>query len=366
MSPLRALLLVLPGWAVGWAIALLFPDTVIAGDPPIYLERMEAIEAGGIPYADPVFEHLPVMLVPMYAARILSGFGGEFAYTVVFSLLMAGAVAATATVLDRSSAGSGGRFLVLSAPLLPLVVFRNDPVAVIAAVVAFVGASAASRRWAGVAGVLAKGWPVALVPIGWRRGERRTAVWWGVAGAVAAGIMLLPGFRGTQESGGLHAETVGGSLVGLVRALTGADPGVEWTTAVYLDAPAVAYVVGPVVAAILVVRSLRRRTGEGVPAWAVAAGLTAAVILASPLFSAQYVFWLLPFFALDPERRWTLSIVSLSTLSLVPVLWFDAQLSGASWWWGAVLLRNALLVALAWTVTRPESPSAVRSRPARG
>jgi hypothetical protein len=325
------------------------PNAVIFGDPPIYLERLEAIIGGTMPYRDPGFEHLPGALIPILAAWLLSGFGPELPYTIAFSLLMLVCLGVTYRVLDRTGTSISGlapRWLALAAPLVPLVVFRNDPWVVMLAVVAMVDTHPERVRiTAAVAAVLSKGWPVALAPAAWWEGRRRTAAWIAGAAGLTLTLMLSPGFRATQEAAGLHSETLGGALVGLARALGGGDLGINWTTAAYLDAPLWAYGLGPAVAVVLAALAWRSRrvAVEARGRWLLVGILTVAILMASRLFSTQYVLWITPFVAAASSRTRALAFAA-GGLSLASVLGWWSLFDGAVWWWATVAIRNLLLV----------------------
>ena len=80
-------------------------------------------------------------------------------------------------------------------------------------------------------------------------------------------------------------------------------------------------------------------------------GLTAALIIASPFFSTQYVAWLSPFAAVD--RRATVMMLPVNTISLILLTSWHEMFEGAVWWWGLLVLRNLLFVMvglyLAWS-----------------
>ncbi len=337
------LVIVLVGWIAGWAIVLLQTDGVVGGDLPIYHQRVLSIEAGGIPYLDPVFEHLPGMLVPFFAARVLSAFGDAFAFAVVFSALMALCVLVTARLLDRVVIpGAGTTFLALAAPLIPLIVFRNDAWVTLLAVAALTP-TRTGVVW-GILAILSKGWPLVLAAREFAFRRLGVAAGYATAAVLALAAMRSTGFSATQNATGLHSETVAGSVLGLTRMLGERDLGLEWTTAVYLAAPSWSYLVGPVLALIVGLLGLAgiRRDPSSLAAVGVLVG---AVILASPLFSTQYVFWVLPFVVASSIRRtkvlaWAVSLASL----LVILLWSGLFVS--VWWWVLLVIKNVLFIGL--------------------
>ena len=337
------LAIVLLGWIAGWAIVLIQTDGVVGGDLPIYHQRVLSIEAGGVPYLDPVFEHLPGMLVPLFAARVLSAFGDAFAFGVVFSALMAVCVLGTARLLDRVIAsGAGTTFLVIAAPMIPLIVFRNDAWVTVLAVAALIPART-GVVW-GILAILSKGWPLVLAAREFASRRLGIVAGYATAGVLALAAMRSPGFIATQNANGLHSETVAGSILGLTRKIAERDLGLEWTTAVYLDASSWAFFVGPLLALIAGIFGLAgvRRDPSSLPAIGVLVG---AVILASPLFSTQYVFWILPFVVASSTRRTKAVALAVSLASfLVIVLWNGLFVSVS--WWLLVTVKNVLFVGL--------------------
>jgi hypothetical protein len=335
------------GVLAGWVIALSFPDLVIAGDPRVYLQRLQAIEDGGVPYVDPIFEHLPGMLVPFGLARLLSGFGGAFEFAVVFSLLMAGCLIATGQVLRRYHASTSRRWLLVIVPLLPFIVFRNDPWVTLLAVI---GSSATGPGgWAAVLGVLSKGWPAVVAPLHWRAGARSSAVVIALTAFLAVALMATPGFADAQNAVGVHSESMAGSVLGLARIASGDRPGLVLTTALYVETDSRAALVGLVVGGVLAAAGAIAQLVSSDRAGALAGvGVSVVgVMLASPLLSTQYMLWVAPYVAIV-GRRWLTSLgFGLSALSLAMILGFDAAEAGALWWWTLVVARNLGLIGLA-------------------
>jgi hypothetical protein len=337
------LAIVLLGWIAGWAIVLLQTDGVVGGDLPVYHQRVLAIEAGGIPYLDPVFEHLPGMLVPLFAARVLSVFGDAFAFAVVFSALMALCVLGTARLLDRVVvSGAGTTFVALAAPMIPLIVFRNDAWVTLLAVAALIPVR--TRVIWGILAILSKGWPLVLAARVFASRSLGIAAAYMGAGVLALSAMRSPGFSATQDANGLHSETVAGSILGLTRMIGERDLGLEWTTAMYLETPSWAFIVGPLLALIAGIFGLAgvRRDPSSLPAIGVLVG---AVILASPLFSTQYVFWILPFVVASSIQRTKALALTLSLASFLVIVFWNG-LFVSVWWWSLVVVKNVLFIGL--------------------
>lgn len=323
------------------------------GDPHVYEAQMELVFSGQRPYFDFRFEHLPVTLVPMalaYAASAATGLAYAWPLLVV-NLAM---VFATGVFLVRIGnalgiAHAGQRFSVMAAPMLLIIPFRLDALSALLAVAAVWYAIAGRERWsmaATVGGILAKGWPAVLAATDWWRDERRRARLL-VVSTVAVGLVMLalPGFRAGRSFDGVHQETVSGSIVIVARLLMGVDAGiVHWAGAEYVEAGGYAVLVNLAVGAVIAVSALR--VVRGTFTWeggiALTAALTYAVLLASPLLSAQFVWWPLPFVALVGARRGQIALTAAAALSVTLVAVWTPE---ALWWHSGWLVRNALLVA---------------------
>jgi hypothetical protein len=337
-------------------VTTLVRDVPLGTDPIVYLDRLRSIEAGGIPYIDPVFEHLPGMLVPMYAARLIAWTGADGSYVLAFGALMAiclwvsGRLVVGLSAQPRSTAV---RWLVSLAPLVPLVAFRNDPWVVMWALAALTPTlSPVVRGVASFVAVLSKGWPVVTAVAFWKRGHRWLAASTFLAGVAAIGLMSAPGFQELQGGVGLHSESIGGSLVGLWRSINGQDLRLVLTTAAYIEVPEPLRLVGPALAAVVgTIGLLAMRRARSKQLHLTATGiLVIAVILASRLFSAQYVLWLVPFVALSRRRSSLVLALVINLQAVYTVYDFFAIYDASILWWGGALFRNLLLLGLAGTL----------------
>ena len=364
MTATRRIILVAVVVAAGlgsvWAVSQ-DPLGIIPGDPAAYRDRMVAILDGGVPYLDVPLEHLPVSVVPMAIAWVLGGAASQSAYVTVFALVMLAVVVLVVLVMDRLGTAldhpeAGIAWTVAALPLLPLVLFRNDPVSVLFFALSALALVRGRRvwRWAGVVGAFAKIWPAVIALAGWRNGRRRDSWLVVMAGAVALGWTLLPGFTAARNAVGIHAETLLGSMIGLMRT-TGGDPtGVVLTTAAYLEVDwwvvALNAAIGLVVCGfgVVAVWSARRER----PLMVGLGTLVAGVILTSQLFSLQFVLWLTPFFALV-RRRATLGIgVALGALTTVLAWIWDVSLFGSPWFHAGFLVRSLLVIVAAALMAR--------------
>jgi len=325
-------------------------------DPIIYRERMAEVFSGRLPYVEADFEHLPVMLVPMAAAWLLGGFAGDFAYRLIWAALSVLALWITSgrlRTLEAEVPGITGRWFLLASPLLLLVVFRNDVWVTLLAVAGMVGVvqGRRPRAVAGmVAGSLAKGWPIVLAVPLWRKGWRAASAWGAAGTVVLLGVVaLLPGFSEGRGFTGLHTESLGGSFWGLWQLSTaGGVTLLRQAGAIYVDAPPWLAVPGLVAGAVLAVLAVRSRPVSVQGEVAGLGVLVCAILLASPLQSTQFNYWLTPFAAAGRSRRTLGLALAVGVSACLSLLDFSTLVAGGdTWWFINVLARNLLLLALA-------------------
>lgn len=323
----------------------------IADDPRWYGAIATAIFAGAIPYLDMTIEHFPGALAPMAFVEGLSRLTG-LSFEMLWPIAMGAVFVISVTLADNFPASfhSGRRYLILSVPLLPLVLFRIEPwlmVWVVASILlAFRGAWPTQFLVTFVASVT-KGWPILLYAIPLKLGRRIFALFGGAATfLVLIAVVLLPGFRDGRSFAGIHTETIVGNIILVFRSATDSDLRLIGVAgAAYTEAGLLALIVNAVIGLPFLILSgiLIHRKGSAVELIeAIGLGVM-GIILASPLFSAQFIFWLVPFALLLPatlQRRYLL----VSTTTLVTVI-FWAPL--APEWSLIVLTRNLLLLALA-------------------
>ncbi|MDH5372894.1 MAG: glycosyltransferase 87 family protein, partial [Acidimicrobiia bacterium] len=284
------------------SLGLWMTETPLSEDPILYFDRVEAVVEGGWPYVNTDLEHLPMSFALMVITWFLGGSAGIETFTIVFAVLMGISLFVSARLvssigLELGISDSHWTFLLIAGPLLPLVVFRNDPISLMFtafALLAFVRHQPGRGGvWTGVA-IAAKGWPVILALVAWWRGRRLLAVsliaW--TVGLVAL-LLWSPGFRAGRSFNGIHMETFAGSLVGLVRSLRGDPLGlIEAAGARYIDVSSVIVFIqaglGVGIGLVFAWRTMRNP-----PNWNLVphllAGTTLALLLASPLLSAQFL-----------------------------------------------------------------------------
>ena len=316
---------------------------------------MERIFSGQIPYIGFSFEHLPLSAAPMALTYLLSQVTG-ISYVPLFGLLSLAMLFATGEIIVRIAArigvnGAGIAWVFVVGPILPLIMFRVDPLSVLLAsasvLLAIQGREAASST-ALLGGVLAKGWPVVGTASDWWRGERRRATLLiGVTVVMATVLLSAPGFRSGREFAGIHQETLIGALVATIRGVTGNDIGLVGAAgATYVEvgnwAILATLAIGAVLAmwALLVLRS-RFKWKASV---SLSASLVFALILGSPLLSAQFLLWPMPFVAIAGSRN---TRIALSVTGGMSMLLVGYWLPGSTWWHAFVVARNTLLIITA-------------------
>ena len=322
--------------------------TPIAGDPTLYGEIADAILGGAVPYIDVTVEHLPVLLVPIVAVGLAAGLSG-LAYAALWPLVTIGAVIGSVALAGRLPYRDyQWNYTLAILPMLPLIIYRLEIFVVLLALAALV-AFAAERAMAGTVwtllGGLAKGWPLVLLVIPLRRGRTRLALGGlAIAVAILGAIAVLPGFREGRAFSGIHTETIVGNLLLVARHATGEDLGLIGAAgATYLEAPPVAVAVNATLGLLIGVVALRHAfaTTDVRRLIAIAGLATIAVMLMSPLFSAQFVFWLAPFVPLMAARTRVAYAIAAAMSMLVAALWNPFE----AWWAFEVAVRNVALVA---------------------
>jgi len=197
-------------------------------------------------------------------------------------------------------------YLLIGLPLVPFIYARLDPVVVMLAVWGMAFARRGRERVGGAALALAaltKLWPLVMAPALLIEGRRRALGWFAVLSGVGFaawlayggvdGIRQVVSFRGAT---GWEIESTVGAVVwlfsdGPVRVEGGAPrvgeiPG--WSRALLLL----------VLMAALVAIWARARGRRVDPAGAPSLAAIAALIALTPLFSLQYVLWLVPWAAI--------------------------------------------------------------------
>lgn len=345
--------------AVSVAIVRWFGWDYVAGDPLAYRDRTAAIIGGEIPYAQGEMEHLPVMLAPMVVTWFAGGFLSPPTYRAIWVLITTGALLGVMWGMSQLGDSDGEvaairRWLAIVWPLIPIVVFRNDPWVVLPIVLAF---AATRRRTTGVTigylvtGVLAKGWPLVTVPVMWRvLREKRILVAGALAAAGVALVAATPGFGSGRAFRGLHTESLGGAI--WLISHSRAEPVTLFgdAGATYVDAPLWLALPGAITGLALMAlafRRLRQSDVEWRSVLALTAVLVIAVLLMSPLQSAQFLLWPSVFLAFVNDRTAHVAFAGAAIFALATLVGFDSLANNQAWWSTAVILRHVALTGSA-------------------
>jgi hypothetical protein len=373
-------LLVVP-YAIIVLVAFLTPTATLfphQGDVNLYLEKASALVSGRIPYRDFPLEYPPLALVPMVVPYLLWPFGEitldvykwlfagwEAVLIVGLGLVLAEIVRVRARSEGNEDAPMalpgrlrwlGVRVIILTLGAALALTWRFDLFPALLVMVAVWASLANQPALAGVAiaaGILAKLYPLALVPalaIPWLLPfDRDRLIRYGGAIGITVVAGLLPfvvlgglgalTFVSQQALRGLQIESVGGALV-LLDGLIRGEP-------VRIIAPfSAAEVSGPLASAwlgflpiftLLAFAALawvgwRRMKAEVATFGSVAPSTVVAfatasllvLIVTSKVFSIQYVVWLLPFAALLEGRRfWLAAVIVALTMPIHPLLYAD-------------------------------------------
>src|SRR3954453_11090096 len=206
------------------------------------------------------------------------------------------------------------RYLWLGAPLLIFIYRRSDLVPVALAALALAWARRDRERAGGIAlgvAALTKIWPLVVAPA--LALERRTRALTTAAIAAAAGLaawIAIGGVGALHQVGTFRGSTGWeiGSTIGVpVWAVTGSDRfenGANRSGTIPSGAPEALLLA--TAGAVTLIWLLARHRDE-IPAGAPALAAVAALLVFSPVFSPQYVAWLLPWAAVagGDGRRWT-------------------------------------------------------------
>ncbi|MDQ1425144.1 MAG: hypothetical protein QOD72_2642 [Acidimicrobiaceae bacterium] len=328
-------------------------QTFVGGDNKRY---HEIAHAPGLPYRDHEVEYPPLTaaFIEIVAAPSHLSRGGK---TLVITQLLADLTVAAALAWGWSRRAA----VVWLALLVPFlwdgwVFARIDLLASALTVTGLAAVRRRAERRGGVLiglGVLAKLYPALLVP-GLLVNRRRQAagatiittavgalVWLAIGGL--AGLRQVLTFRGAK--GWQVESTVGALVLAFTRgrvyveagaARVGVEPG--WAKAVLLLA---------LVSVVVWVWKWQRRAEPERAETYGAIAMIGALMLLSPLFSPQYLVWILPFMAVASSDR---ILLSLSTFVMCATAWvahryrFIGHHSGELLW--IVNLRNAAMVAV--------------------
>jgi hypothetical protein len=344
--------------------------------PTTYVSRFTEIAAAeGRPYRDFPVEYPPVSLS---AIEVVAGTNGNETGAHLVWLILLCDLATVAALAYGWGPKTAVAYLLLTAPLLGFLYTTIDLISVALAVGAVALLVRGRDRLSGMAlaaAVLAKVWPLVLLPVMVLERKRRALVWsvatltlgtfawvwWGGASGPlqVATQRQTPGWEYESAVGSVLWALGGNFVIINDSSRLGFAPG--WAKALLL---------GAAVAGIAAVwyRASRRESRElGFPMVAA----VSILMLSAPLLSPPYMIWLAPWAAIAwTERtgyvRWLLA--SLMLVGGLMLLASSAFAEDALWSVKAlVLLRNLLLVAVpvVYLLERTSAPPASSTPPLR-
>jgi hypothetical protein len=348
---------------------------VQSGEPAFDFDRYYEIgSAPGRPYLDHPAEQ-PLLAVAVFRALAhLPGGRAGFGVALV-GLNVAADALIVAALLWAWGERAAAVYAVMVIPLMDLFFNRIDAWSVAAAALAVAAANRRAPRLAGIALALGGGfklWPSVLAGavVAPRAQEPpsdaavRARAFVAAAGALVAGALLLAGWTGLRQIltfRGAQGWQIEG-VVGSVLHLAGASPrfeGGSWR--IGAGGPGSIAMFALAAAPCLWSGWRGARTGRLGAGWLAAVTI---LLLLSALLSAQYLIWLVPAAAIawTEGARLEAGLTALAVvLTCVYWSWFPAVLGGRAPALVLVVLRNAVLLAVAVTaVARLARPAAPR------
>lgn len=384
-----------------WSSGILERSTFDVND--VYRPVGQVIAEGGLPYRDIEIEYPPGALVSFAVPALIAD--GEAGYRTVFmlSMLLCAAVAlgsvawllvARLGLSPRAAlvrvATAGGMLVALGSVSLSR--FDLFPVALMTLALALV---VAGRERIGAAtlgaAVATKLFPGVLLPLvaAWtwrRRGRRRTlavaALCLGLALAAfvpflaVAPSAALEGVTRQLERP-LEVESLGASIV-LIGDWLGLGEvsivGSFGSTNVEGTGVGAVEVLSSLVALALVVgiwaRFAARREPDPAALVSASAASIAVLLAFAKVLSAQFLVWLVPLVVLVPGRNGMVARALTAAACVLTAVWFPELFRQVAYEesqapFAVVMVRNALLVAVAVVLLLPEASTARRGEPAR-
>lgn len=336
---------------IGW-LALDHRDpSLLIGDIFLYADISDLLVDGFTAYIHLPVVHLPIALVPI-AGLSVTATVTTIPIWIVWPVGMSAAFVGSVLLVDTfdPERPAGFMYVALSLPMLPLVLFRLEPWVVllaIGAIAAFMARKTALGVFLTIAGALGKGWPIVVAILPWKRSQKGGAI---VATLGSFALLALvgthEGFRSGRQLEGIHTETLMGSIILLGKHLSG-EPFDFMLSALALNIAAPGWIVvanaipGALVAGVALVVARRKLTGPHIVSL-IGFGVL-AIILLSPLFSTQFVFWLAPFVAgTSATIRRLYVAASVVALASISVFVFTSPM-----WAIEVFIVNMLFLVLA-------------------
>lgn len=307
------------------------------------------------------YRNFPVEYMPLQTATIqlLGGDGTAATATRVALLAFAADLIAAGGLLWAFGRRPATTYLLLGLPLLTFMYLRFDLVAVALAVWAVALLVRERELPSGAAlglAIMAKLWPLALVPLWFLRRQRRGLLvaagmcvviggWWYLTGGPKGPFQVLS-FR---DARGWHTQ----SSMGGLQWLLGIGGTAYWEADALRVGHASAITKGLLFLGLLACGTLvwrRAATGGRDAAAGAPLAATAVLLVFSPLVSVQIALWLLPWTALAAEgdardrRAATWATAAIVLTGLLAILWADPATTPSGWLKLVVTARNAALI----------------------
>ncbi|HEY7874188.1 MAG TPA: glycosyltransferase 87 family protein [Actinomycetota bacterium] len=312
------------------------PNTRIVGDVEIYRRWSDAITKGGLtPYSDVAIEYPPAVL----PFALMPSIGPDDAYRTLFILSMLvldlAGLLGVAAVGRRRGSTIGMWLWAIGVPAIgPILYLRLDLIPAIATIWAFERWSAdspgVSGGWLGL-GVVAKVYPVLILPIAAIMARNKRAL---IAGAalVAAAIVLpfvgslgslLSNVIGYHSDRGLQIESLWGTSL-LIAAHFGHGAAVEFSFGAFHVASGMSSTL-EVLADLAALTALgagilfafKLRDDDDPLAAEVSFATLACIVAVGTVFSPQFMVWLLALAAIVASGRG--SQLTVPSLALLPL-----------------------------------------------
>jgi glycosyl transferase family 87 len=355
-SPRRSEAIDRPGWTARGLIAvrILALLVVVAGVPhwPDSAARRYTLiaHAPGWPWRDMQVEYA----IGDYVVIRTVAWGSLGLTRVLLAVVafVADLVAWRAIILGWGRAAAI-RYLWLGAPLLVFIYRRSDLVPVALAALALAWASHRRERAGGVAlaaAVLSKIWPIVVAPALALERRWRALTTAAIAGAAGlAGWLAIGGFDALRQVSTFRGSTgweVGSTIGAIVWARTGEvrfESGANRTGLMPGWAPtALGLLTVALVTAVWLLAQRRRQLPAGAPALAA----VAALLVCAPIFSPQYVAWLLPWAAIAGGRWSKLAAVPITITGALVLTWYLDWNFGPGYNQLVLTARNLVVMAI--------------------
>ena len=289
-----------------WILMLAWtPGSTLRDDP---FRFMQIATSGATPYKDTPVEYAPLETL------VILAIGGSTPMSVALRVAVINALCTVGCwwLLRRHwSREAATAYLWVSLPIQIFMPFRIDALSVFLILGSFVLADRGRERGGGLlaaASVLVKVWPFVLFPALVLRGQRRAAIWSGVAllaggvlWVVVSGYGALGQVAGSRGATGWQAESAPGLIWQVIHP---ADPLHLENGALRVGSMLGWQVTVLRITAVALITAVWLTASRAVdPRGGPALAAVAILIVLAPVLSPQYVAWLLPWASIAAAER---------------------------------------------------------------